>query len=1081
MGCAQPHRREQSNESSGSKDWTVEALGFAELRTLSQNLSTHLASLLDDGGPARTTTVALYASSSLAYVLHLFAWLRLGCKVVLISTACNGNAVTHLLKTCGAMAVCYDARHGKVVDEALAVAEDGDSVRKIGLEYASLSYIRQLKIFVPDNSGLTVAKQEAADIVLYGHSSGTSTGLPKHIPITHQDEIGALPRYNQMRSYQRPDSTFSTTPIYTGGLADLWRSWSAGTALWIYAENEVPITAENILYYRSATETWIAKHQENASPIGYVSCVPFVTQLMAEQSDLLDWLQNMRMVGVGGAAMPTALGDMLVNKGVKLVSRFGSRECGFLLSSDREYANDREWQYLRHDDRVNAIAFKNWNGTDYELFVEETWPSLSPAIRGKLPFNSHDIFIPHGAIKNAWKYNGRSDVQITLTTGKKFDPAGIESALSASQWIKDAVVVGNDRSVPAAIIFTSIMAESLSDNERREKLLQAISEVNRECPTHARLRTNMVIFLPSDKASLIQKSSKGTVMRGKFEEDFADIIHQLYSEDQERLAGPMLDTLNEEELMQEISAIVRNESGMVFGEISPGFYEAGIDSIVSLQIRNQIRARLPIDLRGKVPLNVVYNTGNLQNLAILVQHLAYSHETSSRDEKEDSGKRRFEIDSLLERVRTDNELNCQSLTVPSEVGDDNEELVSANQVVLMTGATGFLGAHLLVELVADRTIHKVICLVRRNSKSQSQNGARERVIDAASSYGLEIPKECKKKVSYIYSILDKPDLGLESDFIRQVLPQVTHFVHAAWAVNFSLPLEAFDSQLHGLLNLYTHAKSSTAQRQHTRFVFISSTASVLEASSPISETPSRRHEDCSDGGYGKSKWAAETLLTELAHQNRQPEVFILRVGQLTANSSTGAWNLREAWPLMLDAGFNIIPKQDGKVVLPDLSEINANKLDWLPVDLAAKVVVELAFTDQTQDLNRRPAVFHVLCNSAYLQTWTDVNSWLSVPVAIDAQAGTENVKIQFVSPDQWLDLLEAEGEAWNKHPALSLIPLWRNGWKHVMGPRTIREFSTLHAESTSLTIKMANSSKGAMNGEAFLRMLKWLLLQSSWR
>ena len=1069
VGSSQP----SSNDS--GKDWKVEALSFTDLQALSHTLSTHLASRLE-GGTA-STTVALYASSSLAYVVHLFAWLRLGCKVVLVSTACGCNAVAHLLKACGATAVCYDEKHAAVVDEALPVVEGG-SVLRIELQYDSLSCLRQLKALVPHGSVSTVV-QGAADVVLYGHSSGTSTGLPKPIPVTHQDEIGALPRYNQMLGHQRPDSTFSTTPIYTGGLADLWRSWSAGTALWTYAENEVPITAENILHYKAATETWIAEHQEHASPIGYVSCVPFVTQLMAEQSDLLEWLRNVHMVGVGGAAMPTVLGDVLVDKSVNLVSRFGSRECGFLLSSDREHSNDREWQYLRHDNRVNSIVFKDWNGTDYELFVEQTWPSLSPAIRGKLPFNSHDIFIPHRTIKNAWKYNGRSDVQITLTTGKKFDPAGIETALGVSEWIKDAVVVGNDRSIPAAIVFTSTKAESLSESERHEKVFQTISEVNEGCPAHARLRRNMVAILPSDKASLIQKSSKGTVMRGKFAEDFVDTIRQLYSEDQEHLSGPMLDTLNEEELIQEISAIVTNESGKVFGETSPGFYEAGIDSIVSLQIRNQIRARLPIDLRGKVPLNVVYNTGNIQTLAILVQNLGHSHETNSWNKEEDSNKRRLEIDSFLKRIRTEGESNCQNSAVLSEIGNDSKELLPANQVVLMTGATGFLGAHLLIELVSDRRIHKIVCLVRRNSKRQPKYGARERVIDAVSRRGLKIPKECEGKISYIYTILDKPDLGLESDFIRHVMPQVTHFVHAAWAVNFSLPLEAFNTQLRGLLSLYNHARCGTTQKQRTKFVFVSSTASVLEASSPISETLSQRHEDCSDSGYGKSKWAAETLLAELAHHNQQPEVLILRVGQLTADSSTGAWNLREAWPLMLDAGSNEISGQRGKLVLPDLSEISANKLDWLPVDLAAKAVMELVFTDQSQDPNYSPAVFHVLCNSASLNTWADVNSWLSVPGSTDSQAGIENVKIEFIPPAQWLDSLEAEGELGSEHPALSLIPLWRNGWKHVTGPRTTREFSTVYAESKSETLKKVNSSNGSMDREAFLRMLRWLLSRRS--
>jgi hypothetical protein len=55
----------------------------------------------------------------------------------------------------------------------------------------------------------------------------------------------------------------------------------------------------------------------------------------------LQFLKSMDIVGAGDAALPAEVGDRLVRRGINLISRFGSAECGFLLSSYREFIVDR--------------------------------------------------------------------------------------------------------------------------------------------------------------------------------------------------------------------------------------------------------------------------------------------------------------------------------------------------------------------------------------------------------------------------------------------------------------------------------------------------------------------------------------------------------------------------------------------------------------------------------------------------------------------------------------------------------------------------------------------------------------------
>jgi hypothetical protein len=69
--------------------------------------------------------------------------------------------------------------------------------------------------------------------------------------------------------------------------------------------------------------------------------------MLAEDPIGMDWLLQMDLVGVGGAALLQNVGDSLVTKGVNLVSRFGSAEYGLLPSSRRPFETEKVWQYLR--------------------------------------------------------------------------------------------------------------------------------------------------------------------------------------------------------------------------------------------------------------------------------------------------------------------------------------------------------------------------------------------------------------------------------------------------------------------------------------------------------------------------------------------------------------------------------------------------------------------------------------------------------------------------------------------------------------------------------------------------------------
>lgn len=436
-----------------------------------------------------------------------------------------------------------------------------------------------------------------SDTAYIHHSSGTSTGIPKPIHQSHRAGFGNLPRLDGSHF-----ATFTTTPLFHGGTADCFRAWTSNALIWLFPGGDLPITPKNILSCLAvATQTEI----RGTPPVRYFSSVPYVLQMLSEESDGMQMLQKMDLVGVGGATLSQSVGDKLVHDQVNLVSRFGSAECGFLLSSHRDYSSDKDWQYLRIPTWCSTLVFEDYEreGGVKQLIVKDGWPHMAKHNRPDKSYATSDLFEQHPKIQNAWKYNSRSDSQLTLLTGKKFDPAPLEDAISSgSQIIREAVIFGDGRQYPGALIFLSVAVGPNTESE----VWEAVSRANDEAQSHSRIERRMVVLLSADEHKP-EKSSKGTVLRGATEAMFKTSIESVYQGNEKDEPHSKLPP-NTQEACIMITQVVE---GVLDREISPtqDFYQEGIDSTRATQIRSKLQALSP---QHKLPLNVVYDCGNIE-------------------------------------------------------------------------------------------------------------------------------------------------------------------------------------------------------------------------------------------------------------------------------------------------------------------------------------------------------------------------------------------------------------------------------------------------------------------------------------
>lgn len=588
----------------------------------------------------------------------------------------------------------------------------------------------------------------------------------------------------------------------------------------------------------------------------------------------------------------------------------------------------------------------------------------------------------------------------------------------------DVLIFGNQRPFPGALLFRSAASAEMSDQDMIESLMPAIEKLNMESQDHARLPREMLLPIPLG-ANELQKSSKGTIMRGKAEEQYAGEIEAVYR----RLESSIGERVPDEEVANAIQTFVRELVGTSVG-VDDDLLSHGVNSIVSMQIRYKLK-RLLFPGSDDLPLSIVEDRGTINRLAAWISNVRSGQPSlDSEDELQ-------LMDELVHELG--------SFEGNRNFSPTGQRGMPQKEVILLTGVTGGLGAHVLDQYRRSSSVSLIVCLVR----GSDNHAAKERVVKSLSSRKLapisrfHNPDASQDQLTQLESLskdhgeasllvlpykASEPHLGLAPDVYEMLANSVTKIVHAAWAVNFRMRLRSFVREhVAGLRHVLDFALLA---RNPPQIAFVSSTASVSNFSAPahdkgslpglVPESRSQSPKDASQLGYSRSKWVAEQICHKAEEQcpSLRGRITIMRVGQLSGATTNGIWNMQEAWPLMLSS-------VKATACLPDLDE----SLSWLPVDVAAKAVIqalnanrggqELGTSEDGLDSER---VLHIVNNDRTTR-WSDLLQWMH----------EDGVLFEVVQPREWVKRLEPLQKQRHDHPALRLLGMWQERYAPARG------------------------------------------------
>jgi amino acid adenylation domain-containing protein/thioester reductase-like protein len=426
-------------------------------------------------------------------------------------------------------------------------------------------------------------------------------------------------------------------------------------------------------------------------------------------------------------------------------------------------------------------------------------------------------------------------------------------------------------------------------------------------------------------------------------------------------------TLLEEQLAMLCQQILRVERVGVHDN----FFDLGGDSLLAARLISRVRDEYDVSL----PLRILFSNPSVAGLAEAIE--------VAREGGEGGGRH-----ALFEE-KSVHELNVEAVLEPSVAVNGQRVIVQGDvSEIFLTGATGFVGAFLLADLL-EQTTANVHCLVRAESKVDG----RARLQKNLERYGIW-QDAYGDRVVPVPGNLSEPLLGLTSQQFLALAESVELIYHNGAMVNFVYPYE-----VHKPPNvLGTQEILRLASQAAIKPVHFISTLSIFHTEMDPNGRVYYESDDLDEsgapfGGYAQSKWVAEKLIA--AAGGRGIPVTIYRLGLVSGDSHTGAWNTDD----MLST-LALASRAMG--VMPDLDIA----IDVVPVDFASRAIVYLSRRPETTG-----QIFH-LSNPQPLP-YPELVNWLQ-----STQAAME-----VVSFEAWRDRLVTFAETFGDQGVRAFAPL----------------------------------------------------------
>ncbi|OCA80648.1 thioester reductase [Chryseobacterium contaminans] len=794
--------------------------------------SNQLANQLISKGIKENMFVPVWLGRSLEWVVAVLGIVKTGAAYVPIDPAYPVKRVEYILSDTAAQMIITNQHLGSLLSNNEKT------------EVFQLNTMKDLETFSHQQPNIEVHQNTLAYTI---YTSG-STGKPKGVMVAHLAIQHLVTWHNH---YFHVDHTSKVSLV--AGLAfdiSVWETWSgltSGAILFIAEDEERTETSALVEYFRKNDIThgfvptvlvpsFIDKTRNyNDLPLKYLFTAgeklkPVLTTELSYE--LIDYY---------GPTECTVYATFRKVKDVegKYVSSIGrpiANAQAYILSENKELLPVGAIGELYIGGELLAKGYLNNEALTTEKFI------ANPFKNEEKLYRTGDLarWLPDGEIE----FLGRIDNQIKIR-GFRVELGEIERTLSQQENIQEAMVItkdtGNNKYLIAFIV---------SKPASEKNITSVRSLLKEELPGY--MIPSQIVFI--DKIPL--------TANGKTDINSLKDLADKEAKDLVSFEPPT----NETE--QIIADIWSSELERPVINITDNFFDIGGNSLLVAVVAVALERRLGI----KVYLRDIYQYPILQQLSEIL--IARSEEAREAVPVED--------------VEPYVELQQDVYLAPGTVfagGFDPKQLENPSAIFL-TGVTGFVGIHLLQELL-DTTEADIYCLVR----AQDEFHAKEKIDRCYKQFAISQKEQQKVRIIPVLGDLAQPLLGLSDKTFKMLAEKADLIYHSGSSVNFIEPYSYMKApNVEGLREII---KLAGAER--TKCLALLSTISVYSWGHIFTgKTVMLESDDIAqnlmsvskDIGYVRSKWVMEAV-ADLAAKEGLP-LITYRLGYAMCHSETGA-------------------------------------------------------------------------------------------------------------------------------------------------------------------------------------------------
>ncbi|MBU7581849.1 MAG: amino acid adenylation domain-containing protein [Nostoc sp. TH1S01] len=784
------------------------------------------------------------------------------------------------------------------------------------------------------------------------YTSG-STGKPKGVQITHSSVLNFLTTMQQKLQLTNVDKLLSVTTLsFDIAVLEIFLPLTTGAKL-ILVSREIATDGRQLL------------QQLNNSAVTIMQATPATWRMLLDAG----WEGNAQLkILCGGEALPQNLASQLRQKAASVWNLYGPTETtiwstihqvdeheafvpiGCPIANTQIYILDKHLQPVPigvpGEIYIGGAGLARGYFNRPELTNEKFIPN--PFTPATLLYKTGDLarYLPNGAIE----YLGRIDYQVKIR-GFRIELGEIETILTQHEDVQVSCVIvrednPGDKRLVAYIVAKTGNLSSTNNSELISQLRKYLKE-------------NLQEYMVPSAFVLLEKLP--LTPNGKIDRRALPIPDHTDSNIGTTYIAPR--TPVEEQLAKIWAKLLKvKQVG-----IEDNFFDLGGHSLLLTQLIFQIRQTWKIEL----PLSSLFA---MPTIAALAQSIETAQKTGS---------------STL-TITSNNQINWQAEAVlDSTIRPEIPIKYPTNTAnILLTGATGFVGAFLLYELL-QQTHANIYCLVRATNAEEGK----KRIQSSLESY-LLWHESFSNRIIPVVGNLPEPLLGLSRQKF-QVLAELIDVIYhnGAW-VHHTSPY----STLKAANVLGTQEVLRLASQVKVKPVHFISTQSVFSAEGDSGVKLVREQDSLDDyqvpsSGYAQSKWVAEKLVS-IARDRGLP-VSIHRIGRVSGHSKTGVFNQNDFLYRLIIGCIKLEKVPEGNMIE-----------DMAPVDYVSQAIVHLS----RQEKSIGKAFHFVNTQPFHSIKLIDLLRSLGYP-------------LQQISHAQWQADLINIAEHYPEHPLYPVIPL----------------------------------------------------------